>query len=147
MENDLANIAKRLALFKAIKEMFKTPLKDAKTSKKRINIAKATDEIKKAFNDDKLDEIYLSERTIASHKHHKNITVFDYYLLMSILRKKALKIKQSDKEEHLISYYYLNRYYRVVLKKTKENEIYIQSLVKGKNIEKELKTKEALQKP
>lgn len=134
----LANLSSRVALFKAIKQMFKTPLKDAKTSKKRISIAKATDEIKKAFNDDKLDQIYLSEWTIASHKdkaNHLNMSVYDYYIMFDVLKRKAKSIRGGSKDNHIVAIYeYRNKKYKVVLKKTNVLEIYIQSISKGSDV-------------
>lgn len=109
--------------------MFKTPLKDAKTSKKKIPIAKATDEIKKAFNDDKLDVIYLSEWTIASHKdkaNHLNMGVYDYYVMFDVLKAKAKSIRNGSKDNHIVAIHeYRNKKYKVVLKKTDVLEIYI----------------------
>ncbi|CZE48193.1 hypothetical protein [Campylobacter geochelonis] len=120
--------------------MYKTDLETAKNSKKKIIIAKANKEIKDALNDDTIENIYLSEWTIASHKHHDNITAFDYFLLHDILKRKAITIKHSQKENHIIGYYYRGIYYKIVFKKTSNKEIFIQSVVKGKTrIEKDIK--------
>lgn len=140
IKSDTLEISKKLALFKAIKQMYQTDIQTAKNSKNKVLIAKASEDIKESFGDKEILNIYLSEWTIASHKHHQNITAFDYYLLHDILKRKATSIKKSKKDNLIFGYYYLGLFYRVVLKKTSKKEIFIQSIIKGTTkIEKEIK--------
>ena len=124
-----------LGIFSAIKNFFKEPLKNNNKLSGRIKLTNTPSSIKTAFNNKNLDEIYLSHQTILTHKKHTNITAWDYFVLKRLLNKNIKKIKQSGKEKHVVAICrYLGKGYKIVLKQTNINEIYIQSVTKGKNI-------------
>ncbi|MDA3049293.1 hypothetical protein OFO03_05170 [Campylobacter sp. JMF_02 ED1] len=124
-----------LGIFSAIKNFFKEPLKNSNKLSGRIKLTNAPSSIKAAFNNENLDEIYLSHQTILTHRKHTNITAWDYFFLKKLLNKNIKKIKQSGKEKHIVVICrHLNEGYKIILKQTNINEIYIQSVTKGKNI-------------
>lgn len=125
-----------LGIFSAIKNFFQTSTDIGKKSKSQLKIGTATAEIKKVFDDKNINEIYLSEYTIATHKHHKNITEFDYFILKKLLKKQFDRFFKSKTAKNHYGFIYTNNKtgYKVILKKTNKNEIFVQSVSKGKSI-------------
>ena len=75
----------------------------------------------------------MSEETLAQHfLKHPEITANDYYFVLKSLDKKPLANFEGGKNNQL--FYYDNKekiYYRVAIKVTKYDEIFIKSVVKG----------------
>ena len=100
--------------------------------------------LKDIFKNENLHSIILSEETLAQYfLKHPEITANDYYFVLKSLDKKPLANFESGKNNQL--FYYDNKekiYYRVAIKSTKNNEIFIKSITKGGNIIKEIKNKQ-----
>ena len=100
--------------------------------------------LKDIFKNENLHSIILSEETLAQHfLKHPEIITNDYYFVLKSLDKKPLANFESGKNNQL--FYYDNSqkiYYRVAIKSTKNNEIFIKSITKGGNIIKEIKNKQ-----
>ncbi|MCI6339652.1 MAG: hypothetical protein MR782_02135 [Campylobacter sp.] len=89
--------------------------------------------LKDIFKNENLHSIILSEETLAQHfLKHPEITANDYYFVLKSLAKKPLANFESAKNNQL--FYYDNSekiYYRVAIKVTKYDEIFVKSVVKG----------------
>ena len=134
----LATLSERiqnLSIWQNIKSFFNADEK-SKNNQPRVKLSGVSPALQKAFNNPNLQEIYLSEQTVASHKHHSNITPWDYFLLKKLLEKNIKDINQSKKfsNHRVVKIKYLKAKYRVILKETTNNEIYIQSVTKGSNV-------------
>lgn len=120
MENDLANIAKRLALFKAIKELFTT-------KKQKVEVTK-TD----IFGKNK--PLYLSNETAKEHKDkHEDVTPFEHSLIPQMLSGKKDVFKDGDRVYIILKK--IGRYYRLVIKNINgKDEVFVTSLANlGRN--------------
>ena len=100
--------------------------------------------LKDIFKNENLHSIFLSEETLAQHfLKHPEVTANDYYFVLKSLDKKPLANFESGKNNQL--FYYDNSgeiYYIVAIKSTKNNEIFVKSVVKGDNLIKEIKNKQ-----
>ena len=100
--------------------------------------------LKDIFKNENLHSIILSEETLAQHfLKHPEITANDYYFVLKSLAKKPLTNFESGKNNQL--FYYDNSekiYYRIAIKVTKNDEIFVKSVVKGDNLIKEIKNKQ-----
>ena len=100
--------------------------------------------LKDIFKNENLHSIFLSEETLAQHfLKHPEITTNDYYFVLKSLDKKPLTNFESGKNNQL--FYYDNKekiYYRIAIKVTKNDEIFVKSVVKGDNLIKEIKNKQ-----
>ena len=89
--------------------------------------------LKDIFKNENLHSIILSEETLAQHfLKHPEIAANDYYFVLKSLDKKPLANFEGGKNNQL--FYYDNKekiYYRVAIKVTKYDEIFIKSVVKG----------------
>ena len=89
--------------------------------------------LKDIFKNRNLHSIILSEETLAQHfLKYPEIIANDYYFVLKSLDKKPLANFESGKNNQL--FYYNNKekiYYRVAIKVTKYDEIFIKSVVKG----------------
>ena len=100
--------------------------------------------LKDIFKNENLHSIILSEETLAQHfLKHPEVTANDYYFVLKSLNKKPLANFESGKNNQL--FYYDNSekiYYRIAIKVTKNDEIFVKSVVKGDNLIKEIKNKQ-----
>ncbi|MBD5164586.1 phage minor head protein [Helicobacter sp.] len=104
--------------------------KNGEADKKFIPIAKTTQTLKSLLNTE-AKEIYLSGWTLRTHTHHTNVKELDYSLLPFLIRDtNVYKVKESG-ENHIVYFSRFGSYYRAVFKKTSNDEIFLQSLVKG----------------
>lgn len=117
-----------LGIWGAIKDFFKTK---PNLSEARVKIANVSPQLKTAFNNENLSEIYLSQQTISSHKHHTNITAWDYFILKKLLKTSKYFRDSTNKNSKILYLKNGNDYYRIVIKQTANNEIYMTSNVKG----------------
>ena len=114
------------------------------TAKLNANAKNVKQYLKDIFKNKNLHSIILSEETLAQHfLKHPEVTANDYYFVLKSLGKKPLANFESGKNNQL--FYYDNSekiYYRVAIKSTKNNEIFVKSITKGRNIIKEIKNKQ-----
>ncbi|MDY4121271.1 MAG: hypothetical protein SOY01_04350, partial [Campylobacter sp.] len=114
------------------------------TAKLNANAKNIKQYLKDIFKNKNLHSIFLSEETLAQHfSKHPEVTANDYYFVLKSLDKKPLANFESGKNNQL--FYYDNSweiYYIVAIKSTKNNEIFIKSIVKGGNLIKEIKNKQ-----
>jgi hypothetical protein len=105
-------------------------------------IAALQDNLKKALKA-KTDKILLSEQTLIAHKaKHPNIKAFHYYLVRYMQKNALFAVKKG--EEKVVLLKKLGVVYEVVFKSAKhKNEVYLISIFKIKNVDKE---KERLRK-
>ena len=114
------------------------------TAKLNANAKNVKQYLKDIFKNKNLHSIILSEETLAQHfLKHPEITANDYYFVLKSLDKKPLANFESGKNNQL--FYYDNSkkiYYRVAIKSTKYNEIFVKSVVKGnEKLHKEIKNR------
>ena len=100
--------------------------------------------LKDIFKNENLHSIILSEETLAQHfLKHPEVTANDYYFVLKLLDKKPLANFESAKNNQL--FYYDNSekiYYRIAIKVTKYDEIFVKSVVKGdEKLYKEIKNR------
>ena len=114
------------------------------TAKLNANAKNIKQYLKDIFKNKNLHSIILSEETLAQHfLKHPEVTANDYYFVLKSLNKKPLANFESGKNNQL--FYYDNSekiYYRIAIKVTKYNEIFVKSVVKGDNLIKEIKNKQ-----
>ncbi|MDY5465979.1 MAG: hypothetical protein SPF98_00095 [Campylobacter sp.] len=139
----LDEISQKQAI-KIIDNYLKADLELAKSRRNFIISKNIKQYLKDIFKNENLHSIILSEETLAQHfLKHPEITANDYYFVLKSLDKKPLANFESGKNNQL--FYYDNSqkiYYRVAIKSTKNNEIFIKSITKGGNIIKEIKNKQ-----
>ena len=114
------------------------------TAKLNANAKNVKQYLKDIFKNENLHSIFLSEETLAQHfLKHPEITANDYYFVLKSLDKKPLTNFESGKNNQL--FYYDNSekiYYRIAIKVTKYNEIFVKSVVKGdEKLYKEIKNR------
>ena len=125
-KEDISQVRKNYAAIKTLKQK---ALK-GKADKEFIPIAKTTQTLKNLLKT-KAKEIYLSGWTLRTHTHHTNVKELDYSLLPFLIRDtNVYKVKESG-ENHIVYFSRFGSYYRAVFKKTSNDEIFLQSLVKG----------------
>ena len=100
--------------------------------------------LKDIFKNENLHSIILSEETLAQHfLKHPEIAANDYYFVLKSLDKKPLANFEGGKNNQL--FYYDNSekiYYRIAIKATKNDEIFVKSVVKGdEKLYKEIKNR------
>ena len=127
-----------------INNYLKTDLELAKSRRNFIISKNVKQYLKDIFKNENLHSIFLSEETLAQHfSKHPEITANDYYFVLKSLGKKPLANFESGKNNQL--FYYDNSekiYYRIAIKATKNDEIFVKSVVKGDNLIKEIKNKQ-----
>ena len=118
---------------KIIDNYLKADLELAKSRRNFIISKNVKQYLKDIFKNENLHSIILSEETLAQHfLKHPEITTNDYYFVLKSLDKKPLANFESGKNNQL--FYYDNSekiYYRVAIKVTKNDEIFVKSVVKG----------------
>ena len=128
----LDEISQKQAI-KIMGNYLKTNLELAKSRRNFIISKNIKQYLKDIFKNKNLHSIILSEETLAQHfSKHPEITANDYYFVLKSLDKKPLANFESGKNNQL--FYYDNSekiYYRVAIKVTKYDEIFIKSVVKG----------------
>ena len=125
-KEDISQVRKNYAAIKTLKQK---ALK-GKADKEFIPISKTTQTLKNLLKT-KAKEIYLSGWTLRTHTHHTNVKELDYSLLPFLIRDtNVYKVKESG-ENHIVYFSRFGSYYRAVFKKTSNDEIFLQSLVKG----------------
>ena len=114
------------------------------TAKLNANAKNIKQYLKDIFKNENLHSIILSEETLAQHfLKHPEITANDYYFVLKSLDKKPLTNFESGKNNQLFDYDNSEKiYYRIAIKVTKYNEIFVKSITKGRNIIKEIKNKQ-----
>lgn len=127
-----------------INNYLKTDLELAKSRRNFIISKNIKQYLKDIFKNENLHSIFLSEETLAQHfLKHPEITANDYYFVLKSLDKKPLANFESGKNNQL--FYYDNSekiYYRIAIKVTKYNEIFVKSVVKGdEKLHKEIKNR------
>lgn len=124
-----ADIAQVKQNYQAILNL-KQESKNGEVDRKFIPLAKTTQTLKNLLKTE-AKEIYLSGWTLRTHTHHTNVKELDYSLLPFLIRDtNVYKIKESG-ENHIVYFSKFGSYYRAVFKKTSNDEIFLQSLVKG----------------
>ena len=126
---------------KIIDNYLKANLELAKSRRNFIISKNVKQQLKDIFKNKNLHSIILSEETLSQHfSKHPEITANDYYFVLKSLAKKPLANFESGKNNQL--FYYDNSekiYYRIAIKVTKNDEIFVKSITKGGNIIKEIK--------
>ncbi|MCI7076056.1 MAG: hypothetical protein MR931_02120 [Campylobacter sp.] len=122
----------------------KTDLELAKSRRNFIISKNVKQYLKDIFKNENLHSIILSEETLAQHfLKHPEVTANDYYFVLKSLAKKPLANFESGKNNQL--FYYDNSekiYYRIAIKATKNDEIFVKSAVKGdEKLYKEIKNR------
>ena len=134
LNESLGELSKNRKLFNNVKNLFieatafSSELETSPVDKKMLVLAKATAKLQTELKTD-AKYIFLSGWTIRTHIHHDNINAFDYYLVRHMLTR-AYRYKPSG-EFHYVYFTKLGKFYRAVFKKTKDDEIFLQSLVKS----------------
>jgi SPP1 gp7 family putative phage head morphogenesis protein len=122
-EKDVITLAKRVAIYKGIKELFETK------EKRKVELCESN-----IFGENK--KILLSSDTIQSHTHHPEVGAFEYSLIPSMLNGRVF----IQKENVFVIVKKLGRYYRLALKNVKNtDEIFVVSLLVFTNYEKEIR--------
>ncbi|MCX2717825.1 phage minor head protein [Helicobacter sp. MIT 21-1697] len=130
----LRELEQRNERFKRINGLFTQAAQKQNKSvdSKIVSIAKTTPKLKNELGTN-ADEILLSGWTLRTHTHHSNVDSFDYSLVEDMLGSEY-RVKHS-KEGHIVYFSKLGYHYKAVFKKAVndkgEEEIYLQSLVKG----------------
>ncbi|CZE50017.1 phage minor head protein [Campylobacter geochelonis] len=114
------------SLHKQVKELWNS-------EGKNIILAKSNDLIKKALQTNS-DNILLSNATIQSHLHHPEITAAEYALVPFLLKNIISIYSDSQTKKVFVSLH--GRYFRLVLKKTQYDEIFLNSLLSSSSLEK-----------
>ena len=116
------------------------------TAKLNANAKNIKQYLKDIFKNENLHSIILSEETLAQHfLKHPEVTANDYYFVLKSLAKKPLANFESGKNNQL--FYYDNSgeiYYRIAIKVTKYNEIFVKSVVKVTILLKKLRISKGL---
>lgn len=107
---------------------------DFKAYKNKILLfSNASKYLEMEFQKDKILGIFISAETLIKHKEkHPEIRSIDYYKALIYLQKKPLA-KKDDGINHKVFFYddETKKYYRVSIKITKNNEVFLNSLVIG----------------
>ncbi|MDY6188064.1 MAG: hypothetical protein SPH77_04445 [Campylobacter sp.] len=139
----LDEISQKQAI-KIMGNYLKADLELAKSRRNFIISKNIKQYLKDIFKNENLHSIILSEETLAQHfLKHPEITANDYYFVLKSLDKKPLANFESGKNNQL--FYYDNSekiYYRIAIKATKNDEIFVKSVVKGdEKLYKEIKNR------